>query len=222
MASIIVITVVIFFLAGHALLIETYRRWFLKMKVFTPVLAAGAPVFFSVIIPARNEEEQIGKCLQSVLNQHYPEAFFEVIVANDFSTDGTAACVRQLQGQYPNLRLLEIEELLRGQKLNSYKKKAIELAINAAKGDWIVTTDADCLVTDQWLQNLSDFINERKPVFVAAPVKINNTGSFVSIFQSLDFMTLQGVTAASVSAGRQCTADPPTRHIRTCWCHRIR
>jgi cellulose synthase/poly-beta-1,6-N-acetylglucosamine synthase-like glycosyltransferase len=64
-----------------------------------------------------------------------------------------------------------------------------------------VTTDADCIVTEQWLFNLSNFIYQNNSVFVAAPVKFINTGSFVSIFQCLDFMSLQGITAASVNAG---------------------
>lgn len=91
--------------------------------------------------------------------------------------------------------------MLGEKKLNSYKKKALELAIQEAKGSWIVTTDADCIVTNQWLSNLSNFIQQNNSVFVAAPVKYINTGSFVSIFQCLDFMSLQGITAASVNAG---------------------
>jgi cellulose synthase/poly-beta-1,6-N-acetylglucosamine synthase-like glycosyltransferase len=96
---------------------------------------------------------------------------------------------------------LQIQKVLGEKLLNSYKKKAIELAIQEAKGDWIVTTDADCIVTSQWLSNLSNYIQQNNSVFVAAPVKFINTGSFVSIFQCLDFMSLQGITAASVNAG---------------------
>src|SRR5207244_3009584 len=81
------------------------------------------------------------------------------------------------------------------------KKKAIELAINESKGEWIVTTDADCIVPIDWLINLASFIQVNDSVFVAAPVKVMDTGTFVSRFQCLDFMSLQGVTAASVSAG---------------------
>ncbi|MEJ7683726.1 MAG: glycosyltransferase family 2 protein [Segetibacter sp.] len=80
-------------------------------------------------------------------------------------------------------------------------KKAIELAIERAKGDWIVTTDADCIVTKDWLLNFNNFTRQYNSVFVAAPVKFINTGSFVSIFQCLDFMSLQGITAASVHHG---------------------
>lgn len=201
MASTIVIITIIFFLAGHAVLIENYRRWFLKVKPFEPSGTIVPSVFFTVIIPARNEEDAIQQCLQSVLHQSYPPGLFEVIVADDYSTDNTAVIVEHLQKAHLNLRLLEIEKLLQGKQLNSYKKKALELAIHEAKGDWIVTTDADCIVPKEWLSNLSNFIQQNNSVFVAAPVKLMNTGSFVSIFQCLDFMSLQGITAASVNAG---------------------
>lgn len=201
MASTIVLIFILIFLAVHAVLIENYRWWFLKLKPFKPSADVVPSIFFTVIIPARNEQYQISGCLHSVLNQNYPAHLFEVIVADDFSTDNTAGVVTDLQQKYKQLRLLQIEKHLQGQQLNSYKKKALELAIAEAKGEWIVTTDADCLVAKEWLSNFSNFIQHRSSVFVAAPVKFINTGSFVSIFQCLDFMSLQGITAASVSAG---------------------
>lgn len=186
-------------LGGYTLLIESYRRWFLRVKEFDPAGSQEHQIFFSVIIPARNEETNIGQCLSSVLNQTYASAFFEVIVIDDHSTDDTVKIIKQLQQQHPNLRLLHLHELIEGQKLNSYKKKAIEQAIKIAKGDWIVTTDADCFVTERWLEIFAAFIHKTNALFVAAPVKFINNGSFVSIFQCLDFMTLQGITAASVN-----------------------
>lgn len=196
-----ILIVIIFMLIGYGLLIESYRRWFLKIKPFTISSSAQPSIFFSVIIPARNEEDRIGKCLQTVSAQNYPQELFEVIVADDFSTDNTADIVRSFQKQFPNICLLQLEKLLQHKQLNSYKKKAIELAIEQAKGDWIVTTDADCIVNNNWLMNFEQFIQKNNSVFVAAPVKFINTGSFVSRFQCLDFMSLQGITAAAVQQG---------------------
>jgi cellulose synthase/poly-beta-1,6-N-acetylglucosamine synthase-like glycosyltransferase len=201
MASAIIISFILLFLFVHTILIENYRKWFLKVRPFEPNPAVVPAISFSVIISARNEENQIAKCLQSVLDQHYPFNLFEVIVADDYSTDDTARIVQQMQNEYKNLRLLQIEKLLPDKQLNSYKKKALELAIQEAEGDWIVTTDADCMVSKEWLSNFSNFIQQHDSVFVAAPVRFINTGSFVSIFQCLDFISLQGITAASVSAG---------------------
>src|SRR4051812_46565687 len=103
MLSTIVLIIIITFLIGHALLIETYRRWFLKVKPFKPSATIGPSLFFSVIIPARNEEDQIEKCVLSVLKQNYPSHLFEVIVADDYSTDNTATIIQDLQATHSNL-----------------------------------------------------------------------------------------------------------------------
>ena len=199
--AMIILIIIVLLLVFHAVLIETYRKWFLKVKLFEPSNNLKRTIYFTVIIPARNEENQIGKCLETVLDQDYPENLFEVIVVDDYSTDKTALVVSTMQQRFQNLNLLQLQKILGSDQLNSYKKKAIELAVEKAKGDWIVTTDADCTATKKWLSNLSDFIQQHKSVFVAAPVKFTNTGSFVSIFQCLDFISLQGITAASVYHG---------------------
>ena len=191
----------IFLLAGYWYLIETYRRWFKSIVPFEAILKNADDLSFTVIIPARNEEDNIRKYLPSVLQQNYPTELFEVIVIDDYSTDATADVVVKFQSQYSNLKLLRLKDILPDVTLNSYKKKAIEKAIEQASGDWIVTTDADCLVNKNWLQCFSGFIVERNPVFVAAPVAFFNDHSFLSVFQSLDFMSLQGITAASVNMG---------------------
>jgi cellulose synthase/poly-beta-1,6-N-acetylglucosamine synthase-like glycosyltransferase len=167
---------------------------------FTPV-AVTHSTRFSVIIPARNEENNIAGCLQSVLQQQYPAHLFEVIVINDHSTDNTEVIVRSLQQQYNNLQLLNLIDVLKDKPVNAYKKKAIELAIAQSSGNWIVTTDADCMVQPEWLSLLDQYIQNQQPVFIAAPVMFTHTGSFLSAFQLLDFISLQGITAAAVSAG---------------------
>ena len=90
----------------------------------------------SLVIPARNEERNISTLLRALENQSYPRHLFEVIVIDDHSTDSTAEMVQGFQG----VRLLHLKE----EGINSYKKKAIATGIDAATGEIIVTTDADC------------------------------------------------------------------------------
>lgn len=194
----LILTVIV--LLGYSLLIWQYRVWFLRLPEFTPV-SAEHNTRFSIIIPARNEENNIAGCLQSVLQQQYPAHLFEVIVINDHSTDNTEVIVRSLQQQYNNLQLLNLIDVLKDKPVNAYKKKAIELAIAQSSGNWIVTTDADCMVQPEWLSLLDQYIQNQQPVFIAAPVMFTHTGSFLSAFQLLDFISLQGITAAAVSAG---------------------
>lgn len=160
--------------------------------------------FISIIIAARNEQKNIGVCIQSILNQTYPKNKFEIIVTDDHSTDKTVSIVESFQNE--NIKLLHLSDFIENQELNSYKKKSIDTALKFARGELIVTTDADCVAPKKWLETLADFYEEKSPVFVALPVMFNDplpTDSFLKklfkIFQSLDFMSLQGITGASVS-----------------------
>lgn len=156
----------------------------------------NAKIFVSVIIPARNEEENIMACLESITCQTYPNHLFEVLVIDDFSTDNTAAVVKEFSEK--NVTLISLNDFVEEGKINSYKKKAIEIAISKAKGDLIVTTDADCIVPGTWLQTIATFYETYHPAFIAAPVCYYAENNFLQIFQSLDFMTLQGITGAAV------------------------
>ncbi len=150
----------------------------------------SAQTKISVIIPARNEEKNIGPLLGALQQQTYSKELFEVIVVDDHSTDATAAIVRQ----FSTVKLLQLKD----EKINSYKKKAIETGIAAATGELIVTTDADCMPATTWLKTIAAFKEEKQAVFIAAPVVFANDNSVLEVFQSLDFLVLQGITGASV------------------------
>jgi cellulose synthase/poly-beta-1,6-N-acetylglucosamine synthase-like glycosyltransferase len=83
----------------------------------------------------------------------------------------------------------------------SSKKTALTTGIQEAKGELIVITDADCSVSPAWLSTITSFYTEKQAAFIAAPVQFEHNNSLLQIFQSLDFITLQGITAAGVSGG---------------------
>ncbi len=186
---------------GYLVLIGYYRMLFKKLHSFK-IGAVVPSTKFSIIIPARNEEDSIGNCIASIYNQHYPAELFEVLVIDDHSTDATSAIVQELQQQYSTLKLIRLADEIKGKLLNAYKKKAIETAIPKTSGEWIITTDADCNVDKDWLRCYDSYIQQHQPVLVAGPVKYTNNGSFVSVFQCLDFLAMQGITAAAVSANQ--------------------
>lgn len=196
--TVIIITAIL--LLGYCLLILIYRRWYLQLAVFRPAAGLQPVHAFTVIIPARNEAANIRQCLSSVLSQDYPAELLEVIVINDHSTDDTESIIRSMQADHPHLKLINLADVVSGE-LNAYKKKAIAYAISQSSHPWIVTTDADCTATPNWLKYLDAFIQVNDPVFVAAPVMFTNSESFLSVFQVLDFISLQGITAAAVGAG---------------------
>lgn len=194
--------IVLFLLtATYAVLILVYRYWFGKVQRFTDTQTKLPATRFTVIVPARNEAKVIGNCLASLQRQQYPVDLFEVIVVNDHSTDNTEMVVEAWKKQLPSLRLIQLADHLQQQTINAYKKKAIEIAIDQAVGNWIVTTDADCVAPDTWLQQLDSFIQQNNSVLVAAPVIFTDEPSLLGRFQLLDFLSLQGVTAAAVAAG---------------------
>lgn len=86
-------------------------------------------------------------------------------------------------------------------------KKAIEKAVLHAKGDWIITTDADCMVPPNLFLLYHQFIEKNKPVFIAAPVMFIEESGVLNTFQVLDFLALQGITAAAVGAGKHSMSN---------------
>lgn len=164
--------------------------------------------FFSIIIPARNEAGNIAACLQSILHNNYPGDRYEIILIDDFSTDQTAAIAADIL--HPPHRVLQLKDHLSAEeRINAYKKKALEIAIQQSKGAYIITTDADCILPSQWLNLFASTVAEQGVHFVAAPVSFTpyqQNKSWLYYFQSLDFMTMQGITVASnkLNLGNMC------------------
>lgn len=182
----------------YAVLIAYYHNAWNKLPEFV-LPDKQASVFISVIIAARNEEKNIQSLLQSLHNQQYPKELYEVIVIDDHSTDGTWALLQELRFEQLQLKSIQLKEFVDNTStIASYKKKSIETGINAATGKLIVTTDADCRFTPLWLQTIASFYEANEAKFIAAPVTFYNQASLLSVFQTLDFLTLQGITAASV------------------------
>jgi cellulose synthase/poly-beta-1,6-N-acetylglucosamine synthase-like glycosyltransferase len=215
----------LFLLALYGLLIEYYRRAWqaIPLYSFQPAAGPASRTKISVLIPARNEEENIAACLGSLFQQSYPRELYQVIVIDDHSTDHTWKILESIQ--FPGMSFSSLRsgpsdpEPPAGHGVaagpRAYKKLAIETGVLAATGELIVTTDADCLFHPDWLKTIARFYEETGAKFIAAPVKIGgdagqggNPGpgeggktranSFLSVFQTLDFISLQGITGASV------------------------
>jgi cellulose synthase/poly-beta-1,6-N-acetylglucosamine synthase-like glycosyltransferase len=196
----------------YAVILMAYRFWFGKMQLFQfnqiEALSPGqSTTQFTVIIPARNEAANIKACVDSILAQDYPADAFEIIVIDDFSEDDTSFIVTALSQQYSQVRLIQLADHCKDGETLAYKKKAIEIAVAEAKGDWILTTDADCIVPQKWLLLYNAYIQEHQPCFVAAPVMFIKTAGILNQFQVLDFLALQGITAAAVGAGKHSMSN---------------
>ncbi len=181
----------------YGILFLYYKRWWKQIPFFkADVLTGWVPsISISVIVPARNEAENIACCVQSLCSQQYPAHLLQVIVVDDNSTDNTAEIVRNIVFEGTELICIQLG---RAENNTAPKKRAIEAGIAAARGQLIVTTDADCIAGKEWLKNIAAFHEQSRNVFIAAPVKMCDTNSVLSKFQALDFLTMQGITGASV------------------------
>ena len=194
----------LFLLIPYAALILYYRQSWLQMKNYEIDNGNVPLTTVSVIIPARNEEKNIGRCIKSILEQTYAKHLLEVIVVDDYSTDQTVNVVAAFNKS--NIRIIKLADIVGDAKLNSYKKKAVETGIANAMGDLIITTDADCTAPAKWIETVVSLYQQTRPVLIVAPVSYASPAAgdpvftrFFKIFQALDFMTLQGITGAGVS-----------------------
>lgn len=178
----------------YALLIGYYVYYWYRVPVFIPA-QASPHLFVSVVVAARNEEQNISLLLEALSGQTLSPDQFEVIIVDDFSTDNTALAVKRFTSD----RICLIQPTTLAEQ--SSKKKAIEAGVAKARGPLIAITDADCRPQPQWLELLLACFQHRQPAFVVAPVQLTTKGSLLGIFQVLDFLMLQGITAASVQAG---------------------
>lgn len=148
--------------------------------------------FVSVIIAARNEEENIRSCLESVLQQSYPPEQYEVIVVNDNSTDRTGEICLDYASRFSNVSTFIADEdsQLRG------KTNALNQAIDRARGDVILITDADCTVPETWIEHTARRF--RTSVGIVGGMALQKAENAFQGMQSLDWAYLLGIAAASV------------------------
>jgi cellulose synthase/poly-beta-1,6-N-acetylglucosamine synthase-like glycosyltransferase len=145
----------------------------------------------SVVVAARNEEENIERCLRSILQVDYPADKLEVVVADDGSTDRTPEIISKIKQEHNNLKVIRIES-----QINNLKGKANALAqaIAQTNGEFIFLTDADCEVPRTWIKGMLRHFDEKTGV--ASGVTIIETGKIFYGMQSLDWAFLLSVAAA--------------------------
>lgn len=194
---IIFAVILVLLLLAYTGLIGYYHRSWKALPTATAVPAEFIPeTFVTVLIPARNEARQIRALLHSYLQQNYPPHLRQCIVIDDCSEDETARLVMEFQSF--GIQLIRLSEQVLDQPINSYKKKAIETGIAASSGTLLLTTDADCILPPNWILQHVYLHQQKGMVFIAGPVKILPTKNWLNRFQALDFISLQGITGASL------------------------
>lgn len=160
--------------------------------------------FISVVIAAHNEEDNIIGCLESIVRQDYSCELFEVIIANDRSTDNTAALVEEFCITHANVSIVHIEES-RGV---IPKKTALMKALERAQGEIIASTDADCVAPAAWLSEINRCFTE-KVGMVIGHTQYPKPDSFWRGIDTVDYFAqrILGVAFTGVNSAYTCTAS---------------
>ena len=182
----------------YMILIALYTIGWYRLKSFQPNRNLKLNTRASIIIPARNEEANIINLLNDLAFQDVDRDLFEIIVADDQSTDNTVNLVEKFIAEQSeiNIQLIQIQN---DSERPTYKKHAISMAINKSNGDLIITTDADCRIGPHWLSGILQFYEQEKPKMIIAPVSFHNENSVFEKMQSLEFLSLIAITGGAIS-----------------------
>ena len=149
-----------------------------------------AQPFVTVVIPAKNEMNNIEKILSDLTNQTYPTDLYEINVVDDESTDVTSNIVHAWIEKHSNIFLYNTSEYASDLK---YKKKPLDLGIKKAKGEIILLTDADCRVPKTWIESIVSYF-EPTIGLVVGYSEVSPTTTRLQEIEALDFQML--LTAA--------------------------
>ncbi|MBN2830253.1 MAG: glycosyltransferase [Candidatus Cloacimonetes bacterium] len=160
----------------------------------------------SVCIAARNESDNLRNLLMALVNQTYPKELYEVFIADDGSEDNSREIVRSFAEKYTNIHLLEINDR---ELVVSPKKNALTKAISHAKGEIILTTDADCVVPVTWIESMVSAFYDESVSLVAGYSRIHlqdwKHASILHKFEFYDFAALYSAVIGSYAWGHGFT-----------------
>lgn len=149
----------------------------------------------SVLIAARNEEENIENILLSLYNQTFPKELFEVIIVDDHSEDNTKTIIDNFINNNKDFNMQVFISEGKG------KKAAISQALHKAKNHLIIVTDADCILNTLWIENIVAFYQKTKSKMILAPVLLTPSNTLFEKMQVLEHLSLMGSTAGSAAIG---------------------
>ncbi|WP_295334389.1 glycosyltransferase [Flavobacterium sp.] len=144
-----------------------------KFSFAKPQTVTPKRVPISVIVCAKNEEENVKKFVPLLAEQDYHT--FEIVLIDDASSDNTLEIFEEFEKQYPNIKLVKVEN---NEAFWGNKKFALTLGIKAAKYEYLLFTDADCYPTSKnWITSMSAQFTQQKNIVLGygAYEKIGNS-----------------------------------------------
>jgi biofilm PGA synthesis N-glycosyltransferase PgaC len=160
--------------------------------------------YLSVIIPVRNEQSVVAFLIEDLRGQTYES--FEVIFVDDHSDDETYAIVEALSREEEHFKIIR--------SAGKGKKHALSSGVALAKGNVIVTTDADCRIGPEWLTGVNQYFQNEDIKMAFGGVRIMEDDSFFSNLQAIEFSSLIGSGAAVQTLGLPAMCNGANLAIR--------
>lgn len=165
-----------------------------KFTMQSKPLFTNRPGFISVVVAVRDEEDTVLPLLDSLRFQDFPHRNFEIIFVDDHSIDRTQQIISDWITDNPQIGCRYLQGVGMG------KKNALTEAIQNAKGELILTTDADCVLPADWISRMAVSF-DKGTTMVIGLVKIRQEKSLFSKLQALEFSSLMGSGIALQSIG---------------------
>ena len=147
---------------------------------------------FTIIVPFRNESDNLPVLLKCIAKLNYPTELFEVLLVDDESKERFSVFGFQFS----------VKVIKNNRVSNSPKKDAISTAMKYVNSPWVITTDADCKIPKNWLLAIDNYIQIHNVSMIAGAVTYECNNSFLHQFQLLDMASLQGATIGSFGIKR--------------------
>ncbi|MBS1903196.1 MAG: glycosyltransferase [Bacteroidetes bacterium] len=148
----------------------------------------------TVLVCARNEEQNIDRCIASLEQLHYPAERLQILVVDDHSTDATARHLSEWCRRLPHLQVLSLTSPHEGGKVN-----ALTVGMDAAIGEFVCITDADCQVPPSWIEEYLKWYDAATGL--VSSVTITNSSHPTAVCQSIEMMQLLGMSMAGINMG---------------------
>ncbi len=165
----------------------------------------------TIAIPARNEEEHIENCVRSILSKANLPHIHQIIILNDDSTDKTQNILERLALEFPLIKVIQVKR--DSGENHSPKKKLIQIAVKESQTDWIALTDADCIISHNWLEGMKNYITNESAM-ICGPVEFIEEKNWFSVWQKIEFSGLMLASAGSIGIGRPTTCNAANLLIR--------
>jgi len=156
----------------------------------------------SIIVAMKNEEKNVSRCLESLMKQDYPKNLFEILIADDGSTDDTISILDEYERKVSYVSVLKLNSKT---PIHLGKKNALTRAITKSKGKILLFTDADCVPPKNWIRTIVSYFDSKVGVVVGFSPLIDPSNSLFGNILLLDSLAAGIVAAGSIGLNKAVT-----------------